>query len=366
MSAEIAAKRFDPKRDGVGVRGGFAPLTWHTTRPATDADGDGRYEVAVDFAKEPFGGQPVTYKYKVERAGKPNDGWESGRNRCLTLNNGAQVTDRPFDAPPEPVAASRVGDIRRHAEFKSKFVRARDVQVWLPPGYAEHPRERYPVLYLNDGQNVFDGTAMGMEWQVDETADALIRTQLVTPFIVVAVDSLDETRTDDLTPTPVTRTDDDGTKHTSGGKAQTYARFLLEELKPFVDRNYRTLRDAPHTAIGGASHGGLVSLFLTLEHPDVFGQALVMSPSAGWDDDVLIKRVQALKKRVPVRYWVDVGRLESQRIIEPTRRLVSALEGKGWKRGVDVAVTEQPDASHDELAWASRMPEALRFLFAKR
>jgi predicted alpha/beta superfamily hydrolase len=148
-----------------------------------------------------------------------------------------------------------------------------------------------------------------------------------------------------------------------GGKASLYSRFLVEELKPFIDRTYLTRTDPPNTAVGGASHGGLVSLYLALEHPEVFGHALVISPSAMWDDDVLIKRVRALPRKLPVRFWVDVGLGEHPGMISAARRLRDALLSKGWHEGQDLRFVEQPGGAHDEISWGSRMPDALQFLW---
>lgn len=362
MRAEIAAGRFDPRSAKVGVRGGVAPLSWNQTRLATDPDGDGRYEGTVVFPRAPFGGQPVAYKFKVEREGPPNSGWEDGRNRQLALSGERQTLERVFDAPPDPVLRTRSGDIRTHPAFASRHVAPRDVQVYLPPGYDTERTRRYPVLYLQDGQNVFDAGAAGMEWQVDETAQRLIRDGTLEPLIVVAVANTDA-RSDEYTPTFVDRKLPDGRPLRGGGKAPLYGRFLLEELKPFIDRTYRTRTDAGGTAVGGASHGGLVSLYLALEHPEVFGQALVMSPSAMWDDDLLIKRVRALPRKLPVRFWVDVGALEHASLVSAAHRLRDALLARGWVEGKDLRFVEQADGGHDEISWASRMPEALRFLW---
>jgi predicted alpha/beta superfamily hydrolase len=361
MRQEIAAGRFDPKTAKVGIRGGVAPLSWGTTALATDPDGDGRYQVTVTFPHAPFGSQPMAYKFKVEREGPPNSGWEEGRNRQLRLAGDRQTVERLFDSPPDPVVRERSGDIRTHPAFASKHVPPRDVQVYLPPGYERDPARRYPVLYLQDGQNVFDAAAVGMEWQVDETAEQLIRSGAIAPLIVVAVSNT-EARTDEYTPTFVDRTLADGRRVRGGGKAPLYARFLVEELKPFVDRTYRTRTEAAGTAVGGASHGGLVSLYVALEHPEVFGQALVMSPSAMWDGDVLIKRVRALPRKLPVRFWVDVGALEPGSMVSAARRLRDALLSKGWSEGKDLHFVEQAEGGHDEISWASRMPHALRFL----
>lgn len=361
----IAAGRFDPAHDQVGVRGGVAPLSWETTTLAADPDGDGRHEVTVTFPRVPYGGQAVPYKFKVERPGAPRDGWEDGRNHRLVLREPGQTVARAFGAPPGPVPLERAGEFRAHPAFPSRFVAARNVEVHLPPGYDASPRARYPVLYLHDGQNVFDAAAAGMEWQADEAAEQLIRAGEVEPFIVVAIAS-SPARRDDYTPTAIEQRLEDGGVTSSGGKAPLYARFLLEELKPFIDRTYRTRPGPASAAVGGASHGGLVSLFLVLEHPEVFGQAVVMSPSAMWDDGVMLKRIAALPRQLPVRLWVDSGALERKVLVDAARDLRQALLARGWREGVDLAFEEQAGGQHDEISWASRLPGALRFLWPAR
>jgi predicted alpha/beta superfamily hydrolase len=364
MRAEIAGARFDSTRDRVGVRGGVAPLSWDTTLFAADPDADGLYGATVTFPRAPFGGQAVTYKFKVDRAADPRGGWEDGRNRQLFLREAAQTVTRPFNSAPDPVEKSRTGTLRAHPDFPSRLLAPRDVQVYLPPGYEREKSRRYPVLYLHDGQNIFDSASMGMEWQFDETAEALIRAGRIEPLIVVAVANTDARR-DEYTPTSVERTRSDGSVDKGGGKANLYGRFLIEELKPFIDRTYRTRRDASSTAVGGASLGGLVSVWLALEHPRVFGNVLAVSPTVWWDGFVILGKIAALPRRTPARFWIDIGTLEGADAVSGARRLRDALLEKGWKAGTDLEYFEQEGGQHDEISWASRVEGMLSFLYGK-
>ena len=201
-----------------------------------------------------------------------------------------------------------------------------------------------------------------MEWQADETAEALIRAGRIEPLIVVAVANT-EAREDEYTPTSVERKEPDGSISKRGGKASLYGRFLIEELRPFIDRVYRTRRDAASTAIGGASYGALVSIWLALEHPQVFGNVLAVSPAIRWDDYVLLKKIAVLPRMVPLRIWVDIGSLEGDTAVSGSQRLRDALAGKGWKLGRDLAYLEQEDGQHDEISWASRVEGMLSFLY---
>jgi predicted alpha/beta superfamily hydrolase len=153
------------------------------------------------------------------------------------------------------------GDVRTHDGFRSEHLaNERAVVVYVPPGY-DASDARYPVLYMHDGQNLFDeATAFRHEWRVDETAQRLITAGLVEPLLIVGIYNTGETRVDEYTPTA---SPDTG----RGGKADRYGRMLVDELKPFVDRTYRTRPDAGDTAMGGSSLGGLLTLYLGLHYP---------------------------------------------------------------------------------------------------
>jgi predicted alpha/beta superfamily hydrolase len=366
MREEIAARRFDPAKDSVGVRSGVEPLTWHTTLPASDADRDGRYEVTVTFPRRPFGGQPVNYKFKVDTASNPEGRWEEGRNRRLFLEAPAQTVSRRFNEPPPAIEPVLTGNIRKHPAFASRYLGPRNLIVYLPPGYERETSRRYPVLYMHDGQNIFDASAAGMEWQMDEQAEALISAGTIEPVIIVGVANT-AARTDEYTPTRIEEKGPDGSVVWSGGgKADLYGRLLIEEVKPFIDRTYRTLPGPESTALGGASFGGLVSLHLGLAHPQVFGKLLAVSPAVRWDDSVILETIAALPAKTGQRIWVDMGTAEEDHAIPAARRLRDALIAKGWVFGSDLAYLEQDGGGHDEIAWASRVEPMLRFLFGTR
>jgi predicted alpha/beta superfamily hydrolase len=254
------------------------------------------------------------------------------------------------------------GEFRTHKNFHSRYLpNDRDVIVYLPPGYEMNEKQRYPVLYLHDGQNVFDGATSfikGAEWRVDETAQALIEARVIRPLIIVGIYNTSE-RTTEYTPSA-------DAKH-KGGKAALYGRLLVEELKPFIDSEYRTLKDAQHTGLGGSSLGGLVSLYFALKYPKVFGRVAVLSPSVWWDNKMLLREVSALKKRTAARIWLDIGTKEGGSEAEEhknnARSLSDALVAKGWKENSDLKYYEAEGAEHNEGAWAQRVEPMLRFLF---
>jgi predicted alpha/beta superfamily hydrolase len=259
--------------------------------------------------------------------------------------------------PPEPVH-TLTGDFRVHEGFHSRYLPVdHTVIVYLPPGYHGEPARRYPVLYLQDGQNLFDeATAFGEEWRVDETAEALIRAGQIEPLIIVGIYNTGEHRIEEYTPTRDRVRD-------AGGKANLYGRMLVEELKPFIDREYRTLADPANTAIGGSSLGGLVSLFLALQYSGKFWKLAILSPSVWWDRQYIVRRVRALAHKPPSRIWLSAGTAEGHGVVAGARRVRDELVRKGWVLGDDLVYLEVDGAGHDERAWADVVEPILRFLF---
>lgn len=256
------------------------------------------------------------------------------------------------------------GNIRQHRGFRSKiFGNRRDVLVYLPLHYRRFSRTRYPVLYLQDGQNVFDAaTAFShVEWSVDETAQGLIRKKLIEPLIIVAVANTGEDRVHEYAPTRGVFDDTALHKNRSRGLAKNYGRFLAEELKPYIDRKYRTKTEAEFTGLGGSSLGGLLTLSLGLWFPNVFTRLIVMSPSVWWDDQVIIKMIEELEEKLPLKIWLDTGTHEPG--WERARTLRDALVEKGWKLYDDLQYMEIEGGDHSEGAWAARVDPALRFLY---
>ncbi|HVF54620.1 MAG TPA: alpha/beta hydrolase-fold protein [Pyrinomonadaceae bacterium] len=252
------------------------------------------------------------------------------------------------------------GEFRTHAKFHSKFLKTdRDVLVYLPPDYDNATNRRYPVLYLHDGQNLFDGATSfipGMEWRIDETAQSLITSNAIEPLIVVGIYNTGKERVEEYTPTKDAR-------HKVGGRADAYGRMIVEELKPFVDAHYRTRRDAANTGLGGSSLGGLVSLYLGLRYPKVFGKLAVVSPSVWWDNRMILRDVSALGSKPDTRIWLDTGTDEAPAAVPDTRSLRDALVAKGWSVDKDLKYFEDAGAKHSEQAWAKRVEPILRFLF---
>lgn len=234
--------------------------------------------------------------------------------------------------------------------------------MYLPPAYESEQGWRYPVLYLHDGQNLFDpATAFfGNDWGMRTVADELIESGQIEPLIIVGIYNTGPERMNEYTPVR-----DRGGR---GGKARAYGKLIVEDLKPFIDGRYRTAPEAANTGLGGSSLGGLVTLYLGLLYPEVFGKLIVMSPSIWWANRALLKEVRKLAGKIHARIWLDTGTCEGQNpadCVKNTADLCQALVAKGWQLGKDLVYVEDEGAGHDEKAWGARMRDALKFLFPR-
>ncbi|HET9088337.1 MAG TPA: alpha/beta hydrolase-fold protein [Acidobacteriaceae bacterium] len=248
--------------------------------------------------------------------------------------------------------------LRLHRNFHSSVLPDdRDLIVYLPAEY-DRTRRAYPVLYLHDGQNLFDGNTSyiaGRTWDVHETADSLIASGEVEPLIIVGIYNTGEHRIREYTPT-------NDPKY-GGGEANLYGRMLIEEIKPFIDRTYRTMEGPQHTGLGGSSLGGLVTLYLGILRPDTFGRLAVLSPSVWWDAKSILKFITEATPIPRPRIWLDMGTREGKRTLQDTEVLHDLLVKQGWRDGVDLMYMQVPGGTHDESAWAARVGPFLQFLF---
>ncbi len=252
--------------------------------------------------------------------------------------------------------------IRMHENFGSQYLdERRNVLVYLPPGYHENPERRYPVLYMHDGQNLYnpEDAFGGVVWGVDETAQSLISSNQIEPLIIVGIYNAGARRIDEYTPVKASS----GRMKGHGGKADNYGRMIIEELKPFIDKEYLTRPEREFTGLGGSSLGGLVTLYLGFKRPDVFSRLAILSPSVWWANNQIIREAALLGERLPLRIWLDIGKKEGSRIKHQVRALKEILLANGWQNNLDFAYFEIPEARHEEAAWAARFGDVLRFLF---
>lgn len=235
----------------------------------------------------------------------------------------------------------------------------RTVLVYVPPQYRTEPERRFPVLYLHDAQNLIDPSTAyipGETWHVHTTADRLAAAGEIEPTILVGIANAGLRRIEEYTPGR------DG-RLNGGGEGRTYGRLLMDELKPLVDESYRTCTGPQDTGLGGSSLGGLISLFLALERPDVFGKVAAMSPSIWWDQCSILTHVGRAVPRPRLRVWIDSGSAEGPHQVRDTDMLVRQMLRQGWRMGVDLEYYVADGAEHNERAWAARFDRVLRFLF---
>lgn len=248
------------------------------------------------------------------------------------------------------------GRYRVHQGMHSAYLRfAREVIVWLPPSYEDHPERRYPVCYLQDGQQVFDPqtATANQDWEVDEWCERMIAAGEMEEIIAVAVASTED-RLMEYDPT-------------QAGSA--YARFLVSELKPWVDREYRTRPEAAATAVAGASLGGTLAFWLAWNRPDVFGAAVCLSPAFRFHDNAYCLdqvRQAAQPPAIRVFLYCGMGDATERELMEGVYEMVRLLRQQGFQEGVTLSVIEDAEGRHHEASWAKHTSEWLRFLYGKR
>ena len=271
-------------------------------------------------------------------------------------------------AAPTTRASTLTGHVRfHHLVHSPQLDNDRTIAVYLPPGYDEHPDQRYPVLYMHDGNNLFDAqTAFaGVEWQADETAERLIRDGKVPPFMIVGIYN-NADRISEYTPFA------DSVR--GGGRGDAYLAFIVETVKPFIDKAYRTQPEAQHTGIAGSSLGGLISLYAVYRHPEVFRLAGVVSPYLPWADDAVLEYVRSHRPPVAPRIWIDIGTAEAEDsqggelapVIATCRELARILAATGARPEVDYHYAEVAAGRHHERDWAARFDRIVTFLMGDR
>lgn len=286
----------------------------------------------------PVEGTHVYFKPVLQRGGETT--WAKGEDQLALAD-----MDGTLDVFPHFFAEPKCSICGTHEVPSKDGSRTHTLRVFLPPGYDENLLERYPVLYMQDGQNLFfpDEAFNGHHWKVQESLGVLESMNLVRKVIVVGIYPNDRTK-----------------DYTADGYAE-YGRYLVEDVKPWVDAKYRTLTGAADTAVLGSSLGGVVSFHLAWEHPDVFGNAGCLSSTFGWNDD-LLDRVRREPRR-NVRFYLDSGWPRDN--YEATRTMRNALLRRGWTPGRDLQYVAFPNARHNEEAWSMRIHVPFQFFFGK-
>lgn len=245
--------------------------------------------------------------------------------------------------------------------------RSREILVYVPPSLARSPSAAaggsdsrlYPVIYLHDGQNMFDGrTSYVGEWHADETLETLAADGI--EAIAVAIPNAQDDRLDEYSPWTGKAA---FRRRRVVGHGGMYLEWLLGAVKPLVDRSFPTRSDREGTGTLGSSLGGLISLYAAVRHPEVFGFIGAMSPSIRWHDSKIVDLYEAwpADQRRP-RVHLDMGGREWRGAFEDVRDFRDTLIERGWRKGEDLNYVEDRYATHHEEHWGKRLPDALRFL----
>jgi predicted alpha/beta superfamily hydrolase len=239
------------------------------------------------------------------------------------------------------------GIVKYHRQVEGTGLLPRDVIVWLPPDYEKNKKHYYPVLYMQDGQNIFDPStsAFGNDWQIDESCDSLIRNDIIDPLIVVGIYN----------------TADRSLEYTPGDLGDAYMRFITNKLKPMIDSSYRTLKDREHTFTGGSSAGGLISFMIAWTYPDVFSRAICMSPAFKiMNINFVIEVKETDNPPVNSFFYIYNGGVGLDSQLQPgVDAMLMALKSKNLLPGRDYIYIKDPSGKHSEPDWARHFPEAI-------
>jgi metallo-beta-lactamase class B len=345
LTIEIVSRPESFSNDSLFIAGGFNG--WNPNRNAFDYK-NGNYRVIFkDLAA-------ANYAFKITRGSWSKvecakDGSDIA-NREIALSsdtiiriNIAAWKDQ-FSSQPVKSTASVNVMIMDTAFFMPELSSKRRIWIYLPKEY-HSGNKRYPVLYMNDGQNLFDAsTGFAGEWGVDECLDSLKNA-----CIVVGVDHGGNERLLEY-----------NIYQSSFGapKGEAYLRFLVNTLKPYVDKHYRTLKEARYTCIAGSSMGGLIAYFAVMKYPHVFGKAGVFSPSFWICKGNLLKDIESRKSKMPVNIFFSAGDSESASMLNDMKEIVTVTKLKGAVCKINVI----EKGTHSERSWRAQLPSFFNWL----
>ncbi len=343
-----------PEDAAVYVTGSTSGLgNWQPDGRRMEYAGDHRwtYELTVS------GGTTIEYKYTLgswEREGADATG-KPLPNFSHTVDGSTKISDRidAWTSGSQPRFVGQItGTVKYHRQLASDGLRSRDVVVWLPPNY-KHTTVKYPVLYMHDGQNLFDPktSAFGVDWQIDETCTRLIDQRVIAPLIVVGIYNTPE-RSQEYLP---------------GEKCNAYRNFVINTVKPLIDQTYRTDRSRDGTLVGGSSAGGLCAFMLAWEHSGVFSKAICMSPAFKLENDekkleldYVSTVADSARPEHSLTFYIDNGGVGLEKRLQPgVDAMIGALRNQGYKAEQDLFYMRDEQARHEEAAWAKRFPAAI-------
>jgi predicted alpha/beta superfamily hydrolase len=322
---------YDAGKGSIAILGDKWPMTWSKGAPAKAGRGN-----------------VWTYSWPDELGEitmKPALGEKVSIGGAYRIAAGSSVDIYPFFGPP-------FGKVTIVAAVESPQLKnSRSLRIFLPASYQENLAKRYPVLYMHDGQNLFDAktAAYGVEWGIDETVNRLVATGAMDEVIVVGIDNTPD-RIPEYTPCC-------DPKH-GGGKLDAYEAFVVDTVKPMIDKTLRTLPGKENTAIMGSSLGGIASVLIAQHRPDVFSKAGGVSSSFWWNERALITKAAT---RVPVKFYLDAG--TNGDALEDTLLMRDAMHAQGYRAGADLLFYSAEGGKHNEASWAARVEKPLTWFF---
>lgn len=324
---------------------------WNPGKVPLNKINDSTWSIAFKFSNNEI----IEFKFTKgswEEEALNEDAQVSGNKIINVLNDTTtvfKILDWGKSSP--NVIGQITGNVKFHRGFKSRYVLPRDIIVWLPPSYNLHPDSYYPVLYMQDGQNLFDPStsSFGRDWQMDETADSLIRVYAMQEIIIVGIYN------------SISR----GKEYNNSNLGELYIQFLVEELKPFIDAIYHTLPDKKNTAIAGSSSGGLISFIALWNYPDIFSKAACVSPAFKISDIDFVAPVRTYSgARKNIKIYIDNGGIGLEEKLQPgIDEMITALKEKGYEEKHDFIFVKDQYAEHTEFAWSRRVYKFLEYLF---
>lgn len=331
-TAHATTVRVHYNASAMNIRADKGPMTWSKGAAATK-ESDGLWTYTWPDALGNVSFKPDLGDDKVSIGG------------VYQAKAGATVDVYPFFGAP-------FGKVTIVDKFASpQLHNSRSLRIFLPASYSENSAKRYPVLYMHDGQNLFDAktAAYGVEWGIDETINRLVATGVMEEVIVVGIDNTPD-RIPEYTPCCDAKY--------GGGKLDAYGAFVVDTVKPYIDKTYRTLPNKENTAIMGSSLGALASIGIAQKYPDLFSRAGAMSGSFWWNDKSLITKPQP---RVAVKFYLDAGTRDDG--LADTTLMRDALVKQGYQLNRDLLFYAADGATHNEKSWAQRVEKPLTWFF---
>ncbi|HNX00295.1 MAG TPA: alpha/beta hydrolase-fold protein [Candidatus Cloacimonadota bacterium] len=351
-----------PPDSRIFVAGNFN--NWNPSDPNFELlkEGDayvGSFQVNLD--------DPVSYKItrgSWETVEKGANGEEvSNRTALITSTNQSFMVEVANwrDMTDKPAEHTLTGNVITIDHFPIPQLKTtRRVWIYFPPDY-NTSNKKYPTLYLQDGQNVFDAvTSFAGEWHADETMDSLFNAGKCGGIIIVAVDNAGSDRLNEYSPWK--------NANYGGGKGNAYVDFLALSLKPYIDEHYRTLKDSRFTGVGGSSMGAFIAMYAALRYPNVFGKVMAFSTAFWFDKFPMREQIKLTGAQPNMRIYFYVGTNEGdktdlkQSYVRDSREIYQLLGASGYaENNLKIVVTE--GAQHNEAAWTKEFPDAIMWLY---